>query len=167
MALSERELYACHQRLEKPLFNVLYRMLWNKHESEDVIQEAFLRAWRSRVRIDVPSLDGLIWVSAMNLARNRLRWHRLWRAETFDTQWPDSAPTPEQCLEHDAEQSRVRRALRQLPKKMREIVLLTEFAELKHADVARVLHIPIGTVASRRHHALQKLRALLEQEHHE
>lgn len=166
MALTERGLYACYQRLEGPLFNVLYRMLWNRHECQDLMQDAFLRVWQRRDKVDAERLDSLVWVAAMNLARNRLRWHRLWRTEIFDADWADGEPTPEQSLDALTQQRQLHTALNQLPAAMREVVLLGDFAELSQAEIATVLGIPPGTVASRRHQALKKLRTLLKEDDH-
>ncbi len=161
MALDERDLFVCYERLEKPLFNVLYRMLWNVHECEDLMQDAFLRVWQRRKQIDAQRLDSLVWVSALNLARNRLRWQRLWRSEAFDSEWPDASPTPEQSVDRLIHQQRLRSALNRLPRPMREVLLLSEFAELSQAQISSILRIPPGTVASRRHHALARLRKIL------
>ncbi len=167
MTLGEDEFYACYQRLERSLFDALYRMLWNQHDCQDLIHDAFLRIWQRRERIDVGRLDALVWVTALNLARNRLRWQRLWRTETFDADWPDSQPTPEAVIDGLTQQRRLHKALRRLPVAMREVVLLSEFADLSQADIAAVLRIPAGTVASRRHHALGKLRQLLTEDDHD
>jgi len=163
VALGERDLYACYQRLERPLFDVLYRMLWNRHECEDLMHDAFLRVWRRREQVAAASLDSLVWVSALNLARNRLRWRRLWRSEAFDAEWPDLSPTPEESANRLMQQRRLHAALKRLPGAMREVVLLSKFAELSHAEIASVLQIPSGTVASRLHQALGRLHALLSE----
>ncbi|MGH8399719.1 MAG: RNA polymerase sigma factor [Gammaproteobacteria bacterium] len=167
MALTERGLYACYQRLERPLFDVLYRMLWNRHECQDLMHDAFLRVWQRRDQVDADRVESLVWVSALNLARNRLRWQRLWRTETFDVEWPDSAATPEQSVDSAMQQRRLHAALKSLPAAMRDVVLLSEFAELSQAEIAKMLKIPAGTVASRRHHALNKLRTLLTEDDHD
>ncbi len=164
MALKEGDLYACYQRLERPLFNVLYRMLWNRQDCQDLIHDAFLRIWKRRERVEVESLDALIWTTTLNLARNRLRWRRLWRTESFDAEWPDKQPTPEAEADRMTQQRRLHAALARLPVAMREVVLLGEFGELSHARIAAILQIPTGTVGSRRHHALRKLRILLAEE---
>ncbi|MGH8279645.1 MAG: RNA polymerase sigma factor [Gammaproteobacteria bacterium] len=167
MALGESEFYACYQRLEHPLFNVLYRKLWNRFDSQDLIHDAFLRIWQRRDRVDVERLDALVWTTALNLARNRLRWQRLWRTEEFDAEWPDTQPTPEAVVDGLTQQRQLSRALKRLPSAMREVVLLGEFADLSQADIAVVLHIPPGTVASRRHQALSRLRMLLNEDNHD
>jgi RNA polymerase sigma-70 factor (ECF subfamily) len=164
VALGERDLYACYQRLQRPLFDVLYRMLWNTHECEDLMQDAFLRIWRRRNQVAADRLDALVWVSTLNLARNRLRWRRLWRSETFDAEWPDHAPTPEESANRLTEQRRLHYALKRLPGAMREVVLLSKFAELSHAEIAAVLQIRSGTVGSRLHQALGRLHKLLSED---
>lgn len=167
MALRESDLYRCYQRLERPLFNVLYRMLWNQQDCQDLIQEAFLRVWQRRKRVDTKRLDGLIWTVALNLARNRLRWRLLWRSEPMDAEWPDSRQSPEKLTEELSQQERLHVALAKLPIGLRDVVLLAEFSELSQAEISTVLSIPRGTVASRRHHALKKLRLLLSETDHD
>lgn len=166
MALSESGLYVCYQRLERPLFNVLYRMLWNSQDCQDLIHDAFLRIWQRRESVDASRVDALVWTSALNLTRNRLRWQRLWRTEAFDADWPDTEPTPEQSIDRLTQQRRLHKALMRLPAAMREVLLLGEFAELSHSDIAAVLSIPAGTVASRHHQALSRLRILLTEDEH-
>lgn len=164
MALSEGGLCECYRRLERPLFNVLYRMLWNRQDCQDLIHDTFLRVWQRRKRVDADTLDALVWTTALNLARNRLRWRRLWQTEMFDADWPDTGPSPEAAADSVIRQRRLQAALARLPVAMREVVLLGEFAELSHAAIAAVLGIPVGTVASRRHHALRKLRDFLSED---
>ena len=167
MALRESDLYACYQRLERPLFNVLYRMLWNRQDSQDLMHDAFVRIWQRRNKVDADRLEGLVWTAALNLARNRLRWRKRWRTELLDAEWPDGLPGPEAAAERQVQQRRLHAVLARLPAGMREVVLLGEFSGLSQADIAAVLRIPPGTVASRRHHALRRLRELLTEEDHD
>lgn len=161
MTLREDALYASYRRLEKPLFNVLYRQLWQREDCQDVIHDAFARIWERRGRVDAATLDALVWTTALNLARNRLRWRRLWRHEPIAEAMPADA-TPEDHLAT----RRVRAALRQLPPASRDVVLLSEFSGLRGDEIAQVLGIPPGTVASRKHNAMQQLKALLGDDAH-
>lgn len=167
MSLRESDLYACYQRVERPLFNVLYRMLWDRQDSQDLIHDAFLRIWRRRNSVDAERLDGLVWTTALNLARNRMRWRRRWRTEVLDGEWVDDGLSPESATEQMAQQRRLHDALARLRPAMRDVLLLGEFSGLSQADIAAVLRIPVGTVSSRRHHALRKLRILLTESGHE
>jgi len=162
MALGEGELYACYRRLETPLYNVLYRRLWQAQDCQDVVHDAFVRVWARRHQVDGPRLDALVWTTALNLARNRLRWRSLWRFGELDPlAAADADPLAEAARR--GEQRRLRGALAHLPRAMRDVLLLAEFGGLGNAEIAAVLGIPIGTVGSRRHQALARLRTLLQE----
>ena len=68
-----------YRRLEKPLYNVVYRVLWDSAESQDVVQETFLRCWRHKDDIRAEGFKALLYRTALNLASNRRRRTRLWR----------------------------------------------------------------------------------------
>lgn len=164
MALVDAQLYACYRRLETPLYNVLLRWLWQPQECQDVIHDAFLRVWDGRARVDPARVDALVWTTALNLARNRLRWRKLWRFGEIDALAAADDDPAEQAARQGRTQ-RLRAALDSLPRAMRDVLLLAEFGGLDTAQIAGVLAIPAGTVGSRRHHALAKLRCLLEDDH--
>lgn len=157
MTLREDALYASYRRLETPLFNVLYRQLWQREDCQDVMHDAYVRIWERRAKVEESTLDALVWTTALNLARNRLRWRRLWRHEPQD----ESIPAPESPGEDFLATRRLRKALRQLPAASRDVLLLSEFSGMRGQEIAAVLGIPIGTVASRKHLAVARLRALL------
>lgn len=166
MALDPAELYACYRRLERPLHNALYRWLWHAQDCQDLIHDAFLRVWDRRARIEAGTLDALVWKTALNLARNRLRWRRLWRFGEFDPLEP-AIDDPHEEAVRMATQRRLRAALARLPRGQREVVVLTEFGGLDGAETAALLGIPVGTVGSRRHLALARLRAEFAEERHD
>lgn len=161
MAIEASELEACYVRVGRGLFNVLYRMLWDAPASQDVIHDAFLRLWTRRAQLHAAHLDALVYRTALNLARNRLRWNRLrhWvGAEALD----EAVPPPGLEEDRRAELRDLRRALSQLDAQEREILLLSEYAGFDTAELARLLQIAPGTVGSRKHRALARLRELLE-----
>ena len=65
--------------LEKPLYNVVYRVIWDSAESQDVVQETFLRCWRRKDDIRADGFKALLFRTALNLASNRRRSMRIWR----------------------------------------------------------------------------------------
>src|SRR4051812_26488670 len=81
--LDEQGLEALYARLEKPVFNVVYRWLWNTEEARDVTQEAYLKLWSACARVDVSMVEPLLFRVALNLAANRLRTRKLWRMVTL------------------------------------------------------------------------------------
>src|SRR5688572_18635718 len=73
-----------YRRLEKPLYNVVYRVIWDATESQDVVQETFLRCWRRKDDIRADGFKALLFRTALNLASNRRRSTRLWRVVDID-----------------------------------------------------------------------------------
>lgn len=65
---------------------------------------------------------------------------------------------PDSMLMKRERETRLRGAIESLPEKLREVLLLTEFSGMLHDEIAALLGIPPGTVASRRHLAVQRLR---------
>ena len=156
MPVGEAELVASYRRVEQPLYNALYRMLWDAPECQDTIHDAYLRLWNRRARIDAGGIDARAWTAALNLARNRLRWRRL-------RGWPVAPEAVDAVAGGDdpqaaAEQAGLHAALRRLPAAMLEVVLMAEFSGMGAREIAQVLGIPEGTVASRRHAAVQRLK---------
>jgi RNA polymerase sigma-70 factor (ECF subfamily) len=163
MTLREDALWASYRRLERPLYNVLYRLLWQREDCQDLIHDAYVRVWSRRDGVDEATLDALIWTTALNLAKNRLRWRALWPQQPLD----DEALVGAAGV-HDVGAAtdflaarRLHRALRQLPLTLRNVLLMSEFSGLRGADIAAILGIPAGTVASRKHHAMDRLRTLM------
>ena len=79
-----RDLEALYARLEKPLYNVVYRRLWSVEDAHDVVQEAFVKLWAMRRRIVPDTVEPLAYRIALNLARSRLRRKRILRFVTLD-----------------------------------------------------------------------------------
>ncbi|MGH8126302.1 MAG: RNA polymerase sigma factor [Rhodanobacteraceae bacterium] len=157
MTLREDALYASYRRLERPLFNVLYRQLWQREDCQDLIHDAYIRVWERRAKVDEATLDALVWTTALNLAHNRLRRRRLWRSEPMDDNLPTTAMSDQDFLAT----RRLRAALGRLPAASRDVLLLSEFSGMRGHEIAALLRIPAGTVASRKHHAMAQLKALL------
>lgn len=157
---------ALFTRLEKPVFNVVYRWLWNADEARDVTQEAFLKLWSARHRVRAETVEPLVFQSAVNLAANRLRAKKVRRFLTLGLGEADDAEDgragPHATLEEKQRSAAVRRAVEALPEKLKAVVMLCEFSGLTTAQIAEALSIPPGTVASRRSLAMAALEKSLE-----
>ncbi len=162
MPIDQTDLLAAYRRLEVPLYNVLYRWLWDRHECQDLSQETFMRVWKQRARVDAARIDALLYATALNLARNKLRWRGLWRFESSDDHDCAIGEAPEEYARRGADQQRIRAALSKLDSGARNLLLLSEFAGLNTAELAEVLQVAAGTIASRKHRALALLKGFLE-----
>lgn len=160
--LDEAALERLYVKLEKPMFNVVYRWLWNASDAQEVVQEAFLRVWKARDGVDLATVEPLLYRTALNLASNKRRSARIWRWLGLDeSEEPIDAGTSEQALARARTQARVRAAIDALPERLREVVVLAEYAELSYAEIGATLGIPAGTVGSRRNAALARLAEAL------
>jgi RNA polymerase sigma-70 factor (ECF subfamily) len=163
LELDEAALLHLYERLERPLYNVVYRFLWSPEDSQETVQEAFLRLWRMRARVRMDSVEPLLYRIAVNLARSRLRRRRLWRWVSLEALRNRASRDPgaEELAATTETHGHVRRAIETLPTDMRRVVILCELAGLSYQQVAAALGIPVGTVGSRRHRALELLRGML------
>lgn len=163
--LDAETLERLYLRLERPLYNVVYRWLWDPHDAQETVQDAFLRLWRRRDDVRLETAEPLLYRTALNLAANRLRARKLRRwflgPRDEDAEPPASGPDVEQEAAARERLAATRRAVEALPERLRRVVVLCELAELSYEQVAATLGIPAGTVASRRHEALARLRRAL------
>ena len=143
------------------MFNYLYRWVWDSGVCEDLIHDAFERIWMKRRRIDPEKLEALIWTTVINLAPNQHSRSKRWAWLPLPTTLlgPDN---PEGLSELGARDRRLRGALGQISPRSREVILLELYSGMSGAEIARMLGIPEGTVASRKHNAIRRLRSLLE-----
>jgi RNA polymerase sigma-70 factor (ECF subfamily) len=132
--------------------------------AEDAVQEAWLDVWQHFDRYD-PARPFRPWLLAI-VAR---RCHGMTRRRRVPTepldrlseaQMPSLDDVAEAYLHLEAD-GELRQALATLPPDQRQILDLRFFAELELAEIADLLNIPLGTVKSRVHRALQQLRTRL------
>lgn len=137
-------------------------MLGAGDEAEDVVQEAFVKAFRhlGGFRKDSPFRPWLLRIVANethNLTRSRGRRSELTLrvGAVTPTQAPDD---PEGTAIADDRRARLLAAVRELPDREREAVVCRYFLQLSEQETAQVLDWPVGTVKSRTHRGLARLR---------
>jgi len=157
------------KRYERGLFALLARMTGDVHRADDLFQDTFLRAVRSAATFEVgkrfrPWLTAI----AVNLVRDDGRGRKLrgevsldGTAATAESAVADPQASPAECAERMDEAQRIRGALVRLTAKEREVVLLHFFDGMTLTEVAETLGIPTGTVKSRLHGALVRLKSVL------
>ncbi|WMY09862.1 RNA polymerase sigma factor [Paraburkholderia phenoliruptrix] len=162
------------QQLALPHLDAAYNLArWlcgNPNDADDVVQEAFMRAFRffDTFRGD----SARPWL----LAIVRRTWYTEWRRRasshetvefddtmddaTFDG-WSAGGADPQALLIRDEDTKRVHEALALLPVEYREVLILRELEEMGYREIAQVADVPIGTVMSRLARGRRKLAALL------
>jgi len=161
--LSRQELENIYLELEKPLFNFALRWVWNRALAQELVQDAFVRIWSHRSRIERSTLKGLLYKTVQNLAINERRKMRL-RAITPLLDWflGNEKPGLEQDFIRQQDLEMVQKALDLLPDEMRETLLMCEFSDMTHEQIGQALNIPAGTVASRRNRGMKLMQEMVK-----
>jgi RNA polymerase sigma-70 factor (ECF subfamily) len=156
------ELVRAHQGIAR---RVAYLVLRRHDEVDDVVQEAFVKAYRAlnrfRPNADFrPTLLRIVRNEALNRRRSQGRRDRL--ALKVANASGGAAPSPEAMVLEAAQRNEILRAVNSLPVSLREVVECRFFLGMSEADTARLLRVPAGTVKSRTSRAMNRLRASLE-----
>lgn len=155
-------------RWEAPVKSVIARIVLNAREAEELAQETFVRVWTQRAKYrSGAAFRPWVFAIAVNLARNRLRWWRR-RPEIALEDWtesPQSGDTADgggSAMERTEQISAVREAIAALPTDLREAVVLFEYEQMSHAEIADALGCTPKSVESRLYRARAKLRKALQ-----
>lgn len=155
------ELYDRHNGL---VFGVVLRMLRNRDEAEEVLQDTFVQAWRrgGTYQRDLGSPAGWLVGIARNRAIDRLRAgavrfaaHESAAAESGAADLQGPAPRGEQHID-------IRRALAALPLDERNLIEQAYFQGFTHSELAERHGIPLGTIKTRIRRGVQTLREHLK-----
>jgi len=157
------ELYDRHSRL---LFGLLLRILRNRDEAEEVLQDVFVQVWKRADTYKVELGSPLQWLVrvARNRAIDQLRANGL-RTRTLEATPPPLLPTdgPEARAAQSEQQRVLARALGGLRVEERQLVEHAYFLGLTQSELAEHFNLPLGTVKTRIRTALSTLRRELQQ----
>src|SRR5450759_1592557 len=137
--------------------------------AEELAQETMLAVWRKAALFDPESAGAAAWI--FTIARNlRIDAHRrdsrggvIEHSDVEIEFQIDESPLPDSRLASAQSEERVRSALSQLSPDQVRVIKLSFFEEKAHADIAKILEIPLGTVKSRLRLAMGRLRNLLSE----
>jgi RNA polymerase sigma-70 factor (ECF subfamily) len=153
-----------YERHSRAVYSVARRLTGEEREAEDLAQEAFVKVWRSAdgYRAERGSVRTWIFSVLRNEAIDRLRsratrQRALGRAEAQGAQ--ETQPSEAFALAwHNCRWDRTRQALQTLPRAQLEVLALIHLCDLMHAETAKLLKLPLGTVKGRLRLGLKKLR---------
>jgi RNA polymerase sigma-70 factor (sigma-E family) len=140
------------------LLRVLFLATGDRHEAEDLAQDAFVRLYERWPRVGrLQNPAGYLYRVALNARRSRLRRIRVAAAKAFRLR-PEPPADPQEAAENRLS---VRRAMAALPPGQREVVVLVEWLDLTDVEAGEVLRLSPGAVRTRLHRARSTLRELL------
>jgi RNA polymerase sigma-70 factor (ECF subfamily) len=151
-------------------FSLAYRMVANRVVAEDVVQEAFLSIWRSRLRYEPERGSVRTWVLGIvhhrtidALRRNLVHDRRRSSDEGLEERHEAPERTDVEVARRD-EARTVRAAIETLPDEQTKVIELAYFGGFTHVQIAEMLGEPIGTIKGRMRLGLEKLRRQLHGE---
>lgn len=156
---------ALYDRYGRPCYAFALRMLGSERDAEEVVQETFLRAWRSAAAYDPGRATVAGWLLAItrNLCVDELRRRRrrLPAAAIEDAAPLAADDRTDSVAERAIDAERVRAALASLPGEQRSAIELVYYHGLTSSEVGRLLGVPAPTVRSRLRLGLLKLAGIL------
>jgi RNA polymerase sigma-70 factor (ECF subfamily) len=141
------------------------RLVGDRNEAEDVLQEAFLALWRQAERLDpARGIRSYLLTIVHNKAVDRLRRRSRRNETSLDPAAPVAAGRgdPVSAAEQLADREAVLAALQDLPAEQRRAVEMTYFTGMTINQVAARMSVPVGTVKSRLRLALGHMRRAIE-----
>lgn len=167
----ERAIEEIYDRWSALVHTYALRALHDQHDAEDVTQQVFVAAWRSRHTL-TPSPSALpAWL--LGIARHKVADVRAARAREADrvaavVSLPGAQDAPDPSADEDVtERLVVRQAVDELPDPRRTIMFLAFWEGHSHAEIADKVGLPLGTVKSHLRRGLVKLHQQLEGVRHE
>lgn len=139
------------------LYRLAYRLVGDTHEAEDIVQDTFRSAWKSRRHFD-EARSSRAWLATILRRRVADRWRRKSVADApvldanIEVSVADADPFDQDFSDE------MQMALDRLSAELRETLLLVVVGELTHQEAADLLNIPLGTVLSRVSRSRKKLR---------
>lgn len=160
-----RALEAFYDRHRVFAYALALRTLGNPSDAEDVVQEAFLNAWKSAETYRAGRSNPRSWILSIvhhrSIDKLRGRQSRVQSVELeAGMNAPDGADVWREVSDNLTGED-VRKALDHLPPEQRETIELAYFKGYTHTQIAELMEVPLGTVKGRMRIGLHRLKTLL------
>lgn len=164
-----------YSQTHRRVFGIVLRIVKHRAEAEDILQEVYVKVWSRSAQFDplrgqaAHWLAGIAHRAALDALRRRESRPREVNAELGEDgpywQFVSSEPGPPEQLEEAETRRAIQRQMSTLPEDQRESLALAFFDGLSHAEIAKRLCCPLGTIKSRVRRALMSLRPGLQFAH--
>jgi RNA polymerase sigma-70 factor, ECF subfamily len=162
-------------KYKQPVLNLVYRMLHDAAEAEDVAQNVFVQVYKSARRYEVSAkFSTWLFTIARNLCLNEIRRRSRHPAASLDAPHPEqegqplhqfedkkTVSPPDSLLQRELE-AKVEQALAELPENQRTAILLCRQGELSYEDIAEVLGCSLSATKSLIHRGRETLKLKLK-----
>jgi len=162
-------------RHQRSLINFFYHLCWDRQAAEDCAQEVFLRVYshldtyepQAKFTTFLFRIARNLWIDRMRTAAVHGKPLSLESRgsggdeRALQDRVAGRSPSPVEILAREEQQAALRRAIDQLPEEQKSVVILSEIDGMKYQDIGAILDVPVGTVKSRMHTAMERLKELL------
>ncbi|HET6433486.1 sigma-70 family RNA polymerase sigma factor [Dyella sp.] len=162
----QRAFAELYRRTSSRLFGVCMRMLRDRSDAEEVLQEVFTTVWRRAESFDPSKASATTWLVTMarNRSIDRLRQHReSTMDDTMMLDLADEGPGPAANTQSSQERKRLERCLDGLEPQQKSAIREAFFSGATYNDLAARCRVPLGTMKSWIRRSLIRLRICLEQ----
>jgi len=161
------------KRFKDRLHNFLYRYTHNHQDCEDLVQETFLRVYRSKHSYErIAKFSTWMYTIALNLAKSEYKKKQRMTTVTIHKDEEDSEDRamkleatnilPDDSLHEKMCMNELEKALKELSEDFREVVILRDIQQLAYDEIANITDLPMGTVKSRINRGRSQLQTLLK-----
>jgi RNA polymerase sigma-70 factor (ECF subfamily) len=155
-------------RYQEKVYWVVRRLITDHDEADDVVQEVFVKVYRSLK--DFKGDSGLytwLYRIAVNLSLNEIRRKKLRKTFSIDEaaeQYETVDPSPHEQIEREEQRKLIARAIEKLPEKQKKVFVLRYYEELPYDQIAKILRTSIGGLKANYFHAVKKIGEYLKHE---
>ena len=158
-----------YDRHNRAAFSLAHRMMGGRQAAEDLVQDVFLKIWRSAGGYKAERASVRTWILSIvhhrGIDQIRSTASRRRTQDKIEASAPKTQPS-EAFAEtwRNSQRDQVREALGTLPPEQLKILELAYFSGYTHMEIAEILDIPLGTVKGRMRLGLKKIKAFFDQQ---
>jgi len=163
------------KRYERGIYNMIYQMVKNREETEDLVQETFIKAFNALESYNNKfAFSTWLYKIAFNNCIDSIRKKKL---KTYPLDRPiktkegevhqeirDSSTSPEKEMLFSEKRKQINEAIECLPEKYKQVILLRHREDRSYDEISKIMKIPLGTVKARIFRAREMLKRYLQEE---
>jgi RNA polymerase sigma-70 factor (ECF subfamily) len=158
------------ERHAKSVYLFIFKLVGNKEDSEDIVQETFIKAWQKLSKFDTEkNFKTWLFSIAKNTAVDKLRKKKsinfsslnIEEESDFEANLIDQEDLPDELFEKKESEENLKSALLKLSENQRFIIYLHINEELTFEEIAEIINKPMNTVKSQYRRAISKLKNIL------
>lgn len=156
-------------RYQRGVYNIIYQMIKNREETEDLVQETFIKAFKALESYnDRYAFSTWLYKIAYNncidsIRKKKIRTYPIdkpivTKEGTINQEIRDESTSPEKDLLYSEKKTLIQKSIDQLPIKYQQIIHLRHREDKSYEEISQILNIPLGTVKARMFRAREILK---------